>query len=171
MYRSGTELSRSGNLGRHKVLADVLESDSNSFNAIRLAAAAAVVVSHSYGLLLGDPAQPLSVVTPFTLGQHAVNMFFVLSGVLVSRSYALRPDVVRFIRARVLRIFPGLFLCGLVTAFVLAPVGSSLPLPDYFSKAGPYLYPWLVAVKFSHATLPYVFAAGADPGMVNLHPV
>lgn len=168
MCRPGIRLSRFGTLGRHKVLGDILESNSNGFNAIRLAAAIAVLVSHSYALLLGDAAQPLAATTPFTLGQHAVNVFFVLSGVLVSRSYALRPDVVRFMRARALRIFPGLVFCGAVTAFLLAPAGTSLSLFDYFAERGPYLYPWLIAVKFNHAALPHVFAAGTDPGAVNL---
>ncbi|WP_239509243.1 acyltransferase, partial [Stenotrophomonas maltophilia] len=73
-------------------LSDVLEHTNNNFNAVRLLAALSVVVSHSFLLVIGKTAaEPLSS-TPYTLGQHAVNVFFVLSGLMLSRSFAIQPN-------------------------------------------------------------------------------
>ncbi|HJZ45294.1 MAG TPA: acyltransferase family protein, partial [Hyphomicrobiaceae bacterium] len=59
----------------------------NSFGVLRLIAALVVVLSHSYGLVYAAGTQePLFEVTGFNLGQHAVHVFFVLSGLLVTAS-------------------------------------------------------------------------------------
>ena len=55
------------------------------------------------------------------IGTLAVFGFFVLSGLLITRS-ARRAGVGRYCWHRALRIFPGLWVCLLVTAFVVAPL-------------------------------------------------
>ena len=145
-----------------------LEGGRNSFNLVRLAAAGAVVVSHSFALRHGDiVGEPLSASTPYTLGQHAVNVFFVLSGVMVSRSWDLNPSLTRFALARGLRIYPGLLVCGLITALVLGALGTAAPLGAYFTDRDTLLYPLLVAVRFNQAGLDAVFTEGTKPGAVN----
>ena len=74
------------------VLNDILSPDANNFGAIRLAMALAVLVSHSYWLATGQPAlEPLHTWTHHSLGEHAVQVFFFLSGVVVTiRGHALR---------------------------------------------------------------------------------
>lgn len=47
--------------------------------------------------------------------------FFTLSGYLISASYDRLPDVLHFVRNRLLRIFPGFWVCLLVTGFLIAP--------------------------------------------------
>ena len=149
-------------------LACTLENRTNSFNAVRLAAAAAVVVSHSFALLRGEiVGEPLSALTPYTLGQHAVNVFFVLSGVMVSRSWALNPGLTRFALARALRIYPGLIACGVVTALVFGALGTAAPLSAYITSRDTLLYPIEVTLWFNQASLDEVFAAGTKPGAVN----
>ena len=135
---------------------------------MRLAAAVAVVVSHSCALLRGEViGEPLSSVTPYTLGQHAVNVFFVLSGVMLSRSWSLRPDLWRFVRARLLRIYPGLAACGVVVAFALAPFGTS-DTGAYLANPATFAYPLRVLVEFGRAKLEGVFPSGSlNPGAVN----
>jgi peptidoglycan/LPS O-acetylase OafA/YrhL len=56
-----------------------------------------------------------------TLGTIAVYGFFVLSGILVTRSGA-RLTVGRFLWHRVLRILPGFWACLVFAAFVVAPI-------------------------------------------------
>ncbi|WP_163066139.1 acyltransferase family protein, partial [Acinetobacter baumannii] len=77
-------------------------------------------------------AEPLGSATSFTLGQHAVNVFFVISGLTLSQSLAHRPDLVRYGVARALRIFPALFVYGFLCAFVVGPLLTVLSLTDYF---------------------------------------
>lgn len=70
----------------NRTLGDLLESRQNSFNAVRLLAAAAVFVSHSFLLLpFGAHLEPFDGAT-YNLGQIAVNVFFCLSGLMLSRS-------------------------------------------------------------------------------------
>lgn len=150
-------------------LGAVVEGERNSFNAVRLLAAAAVLVSHSFALTrpLHEP-EPLLGITPYTLGQHAVNIFFVLSGLMLSRSYALDPHLGRFAAARVLRVFPGLIACGVVVAAVIGALSTPLPLASYYTDPATLAYPLRVAVEFNRAPLPRVFDQGIDAGSPNL---
>lgn len=148
-------------------LAEILADRSNSFNAVRLLAAIAVVLSHSYLLLLaGDHSEPFDG-APYNLGQIAVNVFFFLSGLMLSRSYALQPDWRRFALARILRVFPALVICGFVVAWLLGPFATILPVENYFADPRTLLYPFLVPFLFDQASLPGVFQYGFNPGEVN----
>lgn len=100
---------------------DLLADRHNSLGLIRLAMAVAVIVSHSRVLGFGA-REPLVRWSrgQITLGQVAVYGFFVLSGVLVTRSGARLP-LGRFLWHRALRLLPGLWVCLLVTAFAAAP--------------------------------------------------
>ena len=53
-----------------------------------------------------------------TLGGLAVQVFFFLSGLFVSQSYAKNPNVIHFLIKRFFRIWPGLFVCLATTAVV-----------------------------------------------------
>ena len=89
-------------------LKDVADSRENNFNLLRIVAASAVLVSHSYPLSLGPKAaEPLSQSLGVTLGSVAVDVFFVVSGFLVTASLVRRQSSLDFIVGRFLRIFPG----------------------------------------------------------------
>jgi peptidoglycan/LPS O-acetylase OafA/YrhL len=137
------------------VLSQKLRSDRNSFNLVRLAAASAVIVSHLPILRYGPgTSEPLSSETPFTLGQHAVNIFFVLSGLLLSRSLEKSPDLRRFAVARILRIAPALFAYGVVLALVAGPGLTTVPLGEYFANIYTWTYPVIVMALFQRAPAP-----------------
>lgn len=153
---------------RPRSLEAALAHEGNAFNAVRLAAAAAVIVSHSYALLRGEiVGEPLYGLTPYTLGQHAVTVFFALSGLMLARSWDRGPDLRRFARARILRLYPGLVACGVVTAVVLGPLATGRPLSAYLADGATLLYPILIGLVFNGAPLPEVFAWGPKPGAVN----
>lgn len=61
-----------------------------------------------------------------TLGDFAVDGFFILSGFLVTRSYLKLDSIYRFVWHRFLRIMPGFWVCLLVTGLVVAPVAALL---------------------------------------------
>jgi peptidoglycan/LPS O-acetylase OafA/YrhL len=85
---------------------DVLSPEHNCFAAIRLAMAVCVLVSHCFFLATGTmTAEPLVGWTGYMLGQHAVQVFFILSGVLVAQSLDRSRSVLGFAVARGLRIF------------------------------------------------------------------
>lgn len=104
----------------HGSLADNFSGRNNSIGLIRLVLALSVVVSHAnpVGFGTGDPGAANQGVS---VGAMAVTGFFVLSGFLITRS-AMRLNLGRYLWARALRILPGLWLCLLITAFVVAPL-------------------------------------------------
>jgi hypothetical protein len=116
------------------LLAEVPGNEQNSFNLVRLAVAIAVVASPSCALIIGEIAgEPLSGVTPYTLGQHPVNVLFLLCGVRLSRSWAFNSDLWRFVLARLLRTYAALAARGVVVALLLASLWTELPLGFYLT--------------------------------------
>ena len=106
-------------------LQEAFSTRRNSIAFLRWLFAVLVVVDHSYPLGGFNNGQgPISHYTSgqASLGDVAVLGFFVLSGFLVTRSRERSPSTLRYLWHRVLRIFPGFWVCLIVTAFVLAPV-------------------------------------------------
>lgn len=150
-------------------LETVLDPSRNSLTLVRLLAALSVIISHAFEIAVGRGApQPLEGATPFNLGQHAVNVFFVISGLTLSQALAKNPDLRRFCVARILRIFPGLVVYGLVFALIAGPLLTSADWQDYFSSAETYLYPVSVTVSFAHTQAPPgIFETVPVAGIVN----
>ena len=95
----------------------------NSFGLIRLVLATAVVVHHSLDLSgLGSP----NIFGGFDLGTIGVAGFFAVSGFLLLGS-SNRLGTRAFLKRRFFRLFPGLWMCLIVSAFVL------VPFANYFS--------------------------------------
>ncbi len=115
----------------------------NNFDALRLVAAAVVMFSHAF--LIADGTQKHEWLIRLTgnqsiLGLTGVFVFFAVSGFLVTQSYEQTGNPLRFMAKRALRIFPGLFVATAMSAFVLAPLVTTLRPSAYFSQPAPYLY-------------------------------
>jgi len=118
-------------------------SRENNFDALRLLAATSVIFSHSFLIAQGtQDHEPLIWLTgnQSILGLCGVFVFFAISGYLVSQSWERTDSAPRYLLKRCLRIFPGLILALIVSAFVLAPLVTALPLADYLVRAEPYRY-------------------------------
>ena len=113
----------------------------NNFNLIRLLAALCVLFSHSVAVL-GLPSQQEFFFdhVGLSLAEMAVDVFFVTSGFLVAGSLVNRRNVIAFLWARALRIYPALLVMLALTVFVLAPSLTSLSLADYFTAQQTYEY-------------------------------
>lgn len=163
-------VNRSGDYMRSApVLGAIMAPEANSFGVLRLIMASLVLISHSYMFAFGTPlAEPLTAWTGHSLGQHAVQGFFILSGILVAQSFERSRSLFDFTAARALRIFPGLIVCVLLTALVLGPLVSQLPAHAYFTSS---VLPLYLAKTLSLATgsapLPGVFNDLPMPGIVN----
>jgi peptidoglycan/LPS O-acetylase OafA/YrhL len=97
-------------------------SSTNGMGVLRLVMAAAVIFSHAPGLGYGRDYPGVHFSRGQTsLGPMAVCGFFVLSGLLITRS-AQRLSVGRFLWHRLVRIMPAFWLCLAATAFVVAPI-------------------------------------------------
>jgi peptidoglycan/LPS O-acetylase OafA/YrhL len=128
------------------------------FDLIRVGAAAAVVVSHSYVIAGGEEPIVLShsgdVVA---LGSLAVIVFFAASGYLVCQSWERDPRLVPFAIRRVFRIWPGLLTMLALTTASLAAF-SSLDVSAYLRDPHTITYAAGNALIFPvQFTLPGVF--------------
>ena len=121
-------------------LSAVTASRDNNFNLLRLVAAAVVIFHHSHNLLLGEDDVLWNDHIGSTPGGLAVDVFFVVSGFLVTRSLALRQDGTACIVARALRIFPALLVNLVVVAVLVGPAFTALSFGDYFRDPGVLRY-------------------------------
>lgn len=79
-----------------------LGGKSNNFNAMRIVLAISVLLSHSYELLL----ESSPVVLGRSMGNFAVNCFFVISGYFITKSWIRADNILIFIKKRALRLIP-----------------------------------------------------------------
>jgi peptidoglycan/LPS O-acetylase OafA/YrhL len=119
------------------------ERRANNFDALRLVAALAVIFSHSFLIAQGTEANdPLNLLTgnQCMLGLTGVFVFFAVSGFLITQSYEDTRSPWRYLIKRVLRIFPAYVVVLVLTAFVLGPLVTTLPLAEYLQRPEPWNY-------------------------------
>jgi peptidoglycan/LPS O-acetylase OafA/YrhL len=104
------------------------------FDGLRLFAASAVLVTHG-ALIARGPAEGDLVLQLTGYGIYGVHTFFIISGFLLANSLNRGPGDVQFAVNRLLRIYPGIVFCALMTVLFLAPLGSSLSWGQYFSDS------------------------------------
>ena len=162
-------LARARAAGPAVTLGSIMDPKANSFGVLRLVMALLVLVSHAYLYTHGTPdAEPLYAWTGHSLGEHAVQVFFILSGILVAQSFERSRSILDFATARILRIFPALTVCVVMTAFVLGPVVSRLSFADYAASPGLLAYILkTLSLSTGNAPLPGVFETNALANSVN----
>ncbi len=125
----------------------------NNFDGIRIIAASMVIIGHGYALTgLGVPP----VIWQSSIHILAVEIFFAISGYLVVKSFFYDPNFIRFLAKRSLRIFPALIVVTVLTACVLGPLVTTVPIKDYF--ASPLFTGYFESITLRiHFYLPGVF--------------
>ena len=144
------------------------EGRPTGFDYLRIGLALAIVCVHSiitsYGATVGAtvwqlPSRPLvGLLLP---------MFFALSGFLVAGSLFRTTSLVQFLGLRVIRIYPALGVEVLVSALLIGPLLTTVPLRDYFSSPVFYLYLLNVTGEI-HYELPGLFQDNPYPNIVNM---
>jgi peptidoglycan/LPS O-acetylase OafA/YrhL len=99
-----------------------IEFKINNFDLLRLFAATEVIVDH-YIQHLNKQITPcgLKLLDLFP----GVPIFFIISGYLISASYERNNNLKNYFRNRALRIFPGLWVCIIITVIVITLTGVS----------------------------------------------
>ena len=147
-----------------KSLGDFFQQRENNFNLIRLVASLLVIYGHSYAVVKMGGADLFTRLIGWGFsGGLAVDMFFVISGFLVTAS-ALKGDWRFYVASRVLRIYPGLLLCVTLTVFVLGPLLTIAP--EYWKSPQIWRY-WIHngAAFTTEYFLPGVFADHRDKAL------
>ena len=135
----------------------------NNFDFFRLVAATMVLVSHQFPL--SGLAEPL-LLPGTSFGTIAVEIFFVISGYLIAKSWSHDPHLVHFFIKRFLRLIPALLIVTLVTVFILGPLNSTLPINEYFSNKTTWQYLSNIYLDIRYG-LPGVFNHNPLPNYVN----
>ncbi|MEM9603187.1 MAG: acyltransferase [Pseudomonadota bacterium] len=141
-------------------LAHYATSRDNNFNLIRYFAAVLVLISHSYPIALGPSAgEPIGRAIGMTGGTIAVDIFFISSGFLITSSYFARQNILYFVWARALRIYPALVVSNLFCVFVIGAAFTTLSLREYLSSPMIGSFLWTNSHLFSgvYYWLPGVF--------------
>lgn len=108
------------------------ETRSGNFDLLRLIAAGTVIWSHEYALL-GYPEPQVPIFG--SAGGLAVAAFFAISGYLNGQSILRSGSALRFLWARLLRIYPALMFCALFCAGCGALL-TSVTLSDFLCGGG-----------------------------------
>jgi peptidoglycan/LPS O-acetylase OafA/YrhL len=142
----------------------------NNFNLIRFLAALSVLFGHSIGVLgLPSAYEFFFDHLGLSLAEMAVDVFFVTSGFLVTASLINRGNLIAFLWARVLRIYPALWVMLALTIFALAPALTTLPLADFLSapKTWDYFTKCATLIGGVRYSLPGVFDSMPLKGEFN----
>jgi len=151
-------------------LSDFTQGRDNNFNLIRIAAAYAVLITHSFALAIGTgDAEPFQNILGMSIGGIAVDVFFITSGFLVTASLLRRQSTIEFVWARVLRIYPALLIMLLLSVFGLGLFFTTVPWSSYVVDPKTYKYFLKCLTLFSGVVyeLPGVFENNPYKTAVN----
>jgi len=165
------EGSANGKSGRPATLAQAAIGHDNNLNLLRVFAALLVLASHSVAVSTGrSELEPGRHQLGLSLGDIAVDVFFVVSGFLVTGSLARSNSLRKYAAARGLRILPGLWVALIVTVLVVCIGFSSFPaiqnLLDW--RTWRYLVRNAVIITGAEFWLPGAFAGNPFPASVNV---
>ena len=132
----------------------------NNVTVLRLLLALIICIGHG-AQLSGSPA--LEWIADALSSPYRIAAFFILSGLLIFRSYERSSSLRRYAVKRVQRIYPAYAFVVLTCAFALTAV-TTVPLHDYFSGDWVrYVAANLAFLGFLQPTLPGVFEDNARP--------
>ncbi len=153
----------------------LVSNEPNNFDTIRIAMALLVVWSHSFALYFGTEAhEPLSLLTAgvANAGNIAVDVFFIVSGFLILKSFDRSRSSWSFLKKRIARIVPGFMVATSLCAFVLLPalvathytagsivktLGMNLLLQGWFVNPTPFVHNHVQAINGSLWSIPFEF--------------
>lgn len=117
----------------------VRSRQNNNLNAIRLFLAVLVILDHSFPLTIGQQDDPLSLLNhqQTSCGILAVEIFFFISGFLITASWLNSKSMNDYMRRRILRIFPG-FIVALIFSFLIASAFAPHPFADLPPRLGEF---------------------------------
>jgi peptidoglycan/LPS O-acetylase OafA/YrhL len=121
--------------GAFTPLATIDSRRENNFDFLRFLLASLVVIAHSYALSVQDYRryEPLCRFTrgQMDFGSFAVDLFFVISGFLITQSWQRSKGAGDYLKKRAQRIYPGFLVVVLIGTLLVGPLGAS-NLPAYW---------------------------------------
>jgi peptidoglycan/LPS O-acetylase OafA/YrhL len=140
----------------------------NAMTLVRLLLALAVIVGHSFEMLYFEQTTGKwwFFGSGIFLGTFAVNCFFAISGYVILESWVRTPNAMAFFSSRFLRIFPGFWMCLLLTVCVFGALmvyHRGLSLSGYFADPTTWSYVWKNITLHTQQTELYGLSAHMHP--------
>ena len=133
----------------------------NNLDCLRLLLASMVVLQHLSALTAFAAFEPFDHFPSF----FAVRAFFVISGLLIYRSYTRCSSMRSYLDKRVRRIYPAYFTIVVLCALIFCPL-STLPITQYFGAGfWKFLAVNLTFLNFFQPWLPGVFTGNERPAV------
>lgn len=131
----------------------------NNLNLLRFCAATLVVYAHSFNQE-GEPFRSLFFIGA---GDWGVDIFFLVSGFLICKSWLNKGNLVDFAWARFLRIYPALWVSNLFFVLLVGGLLSQLPLGEFLRQPGTisYLVKNSTMILGAQMKLPNLFDGGS----------
>ena len=136
----------------------------NNFDSVRLVAALIVAIGHMSSL---SGAFPVLNILSRPEASTAVDVFFCVSGYLVTDSWLRQPSLRVFVAKRALRIFPAVIAYTVLMVFVVGPALTTLGTGKYFGNHKSWSYLAMIGLYGAGNGLPGVFPHNPYSGQVN----
>ncbi|HBI33634.1 MAG TPA: hypothetical protein DEA43_03755 [Candidatus Moranbacteria bacterium] len=147
----------------------IIDSTTNNFDFLRMLAAFLVFFGHT--ILITRSIGILNWDRGLEIGAIGVNIFFIISGFLITKSWLDNNNTAFFIKKRFLRIYPGLIFAGLFTVLIIGPITTFLSIGTYFQHPSTLTYTInifsLNLIDITANKLPGVFVLNSLPYVVN----
>lgn len=145
-------------------IGQAVEGKRNNFHLMRLLAALLVIYGHCYPIS-GNPGPDLvnRILGIRFAGSLATDTFFVISGFLITASVE-KSTLYHYLWARFLRIFPALFVCVSLMAFVMGPLLTIDPGYWHSHKVWTFWYK-TATLTGNPGVLPGVFTDAPRPSV------
>jgi len=153
-------------------LADSFNLKRNAIAFLRPALSVMVILGHAWELG-GFGPDPLKRVAGVALGVFAVHCFFIVGGFLVAGSFENSGSWRRYLANRALRIFPGFWVCLLVTAGLVLPLARWVTVQAGHAEPAASLAAHLRYViansllRINQPTVGGIFSGNVSVGIVN----
>ncbi|MDO9148513.1 MAG: acyltransferase [Hydrogenophaga sp.] len=143
-------------------LENLFKNKANNLNLIRLLSAFAVIYGHASAVTGKGPSDIfLQLVGYKFIGGVAVDVFFVISGFLITASAVSGNGIKYYFASRILRIYPALIICVAISTFILGPAMTSAT--NYWTDSRTWDYfLWNSSAIKTEYFLPSVFGSLHD---------
>lgn len=150
---------------------DALARRADNFLILRIIAAAMVIYGHAPHIAPAVAGEDVFVRFGWGIysGDIAVDVFFLISGFLVTGSYIRNNSLYLFAKARFLRVYPAFVLNVVVLALIYGLLFTTRPAADYLHQSGVWQYISTNLKMSSNMawTLPGMFEEGMKTATVN----